>query len=166
MAQGTTRHNVIVPLDACNPPSSNKFVIWNSGSSEFELRSYPQGIVEGYICINNQDGEGYKTITISLEPTIYPDNVSGSFKCFKGELIGTQISQETHQSARSVAVWTSGSGGNLSTSNTEDARSYEYNVLYDIRRISSSWDLTGSLQYNIYQYEIDDVDYCLEFTLI
>lgn len=161
MAQGTTRHNVIVPLDACNPPPSS-YVVWDNQKKEFDLRNN-----EGYICEGPNDGPGVYTINITLDPTNYPQNVSGEFGYARIECDAvTQGSYTQHQAMRTTLIWDSSSGDSLVSSTVEDVRYPEDKVIYDIKRVTGSFDSNGGLNFEIYQYDIDNVYYCLKYILL
>lgn len=156
-----TNYYVKVELDPCDIPYGNQLVIYDSSSSQFKLVS--KNDREGNICYEDQDNFGFKNLTIALDPNIYPEGVSGSFNHIKIQCDASTTQQ--NQSTRTILVWDN-SGEYLVASTIEDARYPDNSVLHDIKRLTGSFDATGSLVFQPYQFNVLDVKYCLKYELL
>ena len=89
----------------------------------------------------------------------------------KAEFYGlrTGSTDQRYQSARTVATWLRGeNAGDPPTrfSTFEDVRSPDDKIIYNIKTVTGSWENNGdTLRVKIYQYNIDDVDYCLRYVV-
>lgn len=156
-----TNYYVKVELDPCDVTYGNQLVIYDSSSSQFKL--VDKNDREGNICYEGNNSYGFKDLTITLDPTVYPEGLSGSFNHIKVQCDALKPNQ--NQSTRTILIWNN-SGSNLVASTIEDARYPDNQVLHDIKRLTGSFDATGSLVFQPYQFNVSDVKYCLKYELL
>ena len=98
---------------------------------------------------------------------MFPEGVSGSFSYAKINCDAVEAnSYLVHQSTRTVLIWDSSSGDNLVASTIEEARFPNNKVIHDIKLTTGSFDATGSLVFQVYQYNISNINYCLKYSLM
>ena len=161
-----TNYYVKVELDPCDVTDGNKLVIYDSSSAEFKLVN--KNDREGNICYTDRNGPaGFQDLTITLDSTVFPEGVSGSFGYVKIDCDAVDTTgYSVHQSTRTVLIWDSSSGNNLAASTIEEARFPTNKVIHDIKQTTASFDATGSLVFQVYQYNINDITYCLKYSLL
>ncbi len=161
-----TNYYVKVELDPCDVSNGDKLVIYDSSSSEFKL--IDKNDREGNICYEGNNGPGFKELTITLDPSTFPEGVSGSFNYAKIECDAVTAGTYTqHQSIRTILIWDSASdGGEMVASTIEEARYPDNKVIHDIKRTTASFDDSGSLVFKTYQYSVNDITYCLKYSLL
>ena len=92
------------------------------------------------------------------------------------------INPSSHQSARTVILWRSGSQNSdqdtnpvlfppstrdLVTSTVEDIRFPLDDVIFNIRQVTASWDAYGNINFTIPQYEDQEgIDYGARYILL
>ena len=96
-----TNYYVKVELDPCDVTNGDKLVIYDSSSAEFKLVN--KNDREGNICYENVDAggsAGLQDLTITLDSTVFPEGVSGSFgyakiDCDAVDIAGYSVHQST-----------------------------------------------------------------------
>lgn len=170
--------DTIIPITPNTSIGTGDFISGNSYTICFNYTpiagtSGTSGVDGVYIiCKNGQDGPGFITFDIT-QPQGGVLYETSSY--IKAEFYGlrTGSADQRYQSARTVATWLRGEGaGDPPTrfSTFEDVRSPDDKIIYNIKTVTGSWENTlgfagDTLQIKVYQYNINDVDYCLRYVV-
>jgi hypothetical protein len=132
-----------------------------SGSSGSSGTSGADGDGALSATLTNQGGSGDKSLTISN-----PSDLENNYNYLRGELVaindGSGGSDNRYQSSRIVVTWFDG-GTNVRLTAVEDVRYPDNAVIYNISDIDPSFDGSGNLVLDIYQYSISGVNYKMKY---